>query len=134
MSMKRYAHSNIYPIDKAAIEAIAENMRVNGYDQTQPIMLKDGAIVDGYHRHEAALRAGVQPKFRKRTRRLDRRRHPAVRVARQRRSQASNPGAARGRRNPRQAQTWRCCRVCRGIGRCVRRQGSNRQSVRYDGQ
>ena len=38
-------------------------MRVNGYDSAFPIIRKDGEIIDGHHRHEAALLAGVEPAF-----------------------------------------------------------------------
>ena len=61
--MKRYPFSNPYPIDQATIKAIAENMRQNGYDPSFPILIKDGAIVDGYHRSEAARIAGVLPTY-----------------------------------------------------------------------
>ena len=63
MTINRYPFSSVYPIDKAAVQAIAENMRTYGYDPTFPILLKNGEIVDGFHRHEAALLAEVEPTF-----------------------------------------------------------------------
>ena len=61
--IKRYDGSGIYPISKAAIASLAANMKEYGFDRNFPILLKDGDIVDGYHRHEAALAAGVEPVF-----------------------------------------------------------------------
>ena len=63
MTMKHYANSAIYPVNKAAIQAIAENMRQNGYDDNFPILVKGDEIVDGFHRSEAARIAGVQPVY-----------------------------------------------------------------------
>lgn len=34
-----------------------------GYDTTQPIVMRDGKILDGRHRHSTALAAGVVPSF-----------------------------------------------------------------------
>ena len=64
MAMKRYEYSSVYPIDRAAVQAIAENMRQSGYDENFPILVKGDEIVDGYHRSEAARIAGVQPVYR----------------------------------------------------------------------
>ena len=64
MAMKHYASSAIYPVDRAAVQAIAENMRQNGYDEHFPILVKGDEIVDGFHRSEAARIAGVQPVYR----------------------------------------------------------------------
>ena len=64
MAMKHYANSAIYPVDRAAVQAIAENMRQNGYDEYFPILVKGDEIVDGFHRSEAARIAGVQPVYR----------------------------------------------------------------------
>ena len=36
-------------------------MRLYGYDERFPILTLDGDIVDGWHRYQAALRAGVEP-------------------------------------------------------------------------
>ena len=63
MELKRYQHSNVYPIDNAAIIIIAANMREYGFDRNFPILTKDDGIVDGYHRYQAAKLAGVEPIF-----------------------------------------------------------------------
>ena len=63
-NLSRYPGSSIYPVDDSAIKSIAANMAANGYDPDFPILLKDGAIVDGWHRCEAAKLAGVEPIFR----------------------------------------------------------------------
>ena len=61
--MKRCEGSSIYPISKEAIASIAANMKEYGFDRNFPILVKDGGIVDGYHRYEAALDTGVEPVF-----------------------------------------------------------------------
>ena len=61
--MKRFSHSNIYPISKQAITSIAANMTEYGFDRDFPILTKEGGIVDGWHRYQAALLAGVEPIF-----------------------------------------------------------------------
>ena len=43
---------------------LVTSMQVNGYLDEQPIDLLDGAILDGWHRYNAAKKAGVEPKFR----------------------------------------------------------------------
>ena len=60
MVMKRYSNSSIYPISQASIESIAVNMKENGFEPNYPILVKDGGIVDGWHRYQAALRAEVE--------------------------------------------------------------------------
>lgn len=62
--IERYPKSNVYPISQTTINTIAANMEQEGFDPGFPILLKDGAIVDGYHRYKAALKAGVEPIFR----------------------------------------------------------------------
>ena len=52
--LSRFHKSSFYPISKEAIQSIAANMREHGFDPDFPILVKDGAIVDGYHRYEAA--------------------------------------------------------------------------------
>ena len=64
MVMKRYSNSNVYPISQTAIDSIAANMKEHGFDPDFPIIVKDGEIVDGWHRYEAAKQAGVEPEFR----------------------------------------------------------------------
>lgn len=45
------------------IADIANDMRAHGYRHDRPIILYEGAILDGRHRYEAALEAGVDPIF-----------------------------------------------------------------------
>lgn len=47
------------------LDALAADMRENGYDEDKPIVLLDGEILDGRHRHAAAIMAEVEPVFRK---------------------------------------------------------------------
>jgi hypothetical protein len=46
------------------LDALAEHMRQHGYDPDEAIVLHDGKILDGRHRHQAAIVAGVTPTFR----------------------------------------------------------------------
>ena len=62
--MERYSNSSIYPISEDAIESIATNMRINGFDPDFPIVVRSGEIIDGWHRYQASQRAGVEPQFR----------------------------------------------------------------------
>ena len=61
VTLQRYKKSSWYPISEEAIESIAQNMRENGFDSNFPILVKGDWIIDGYHRYEAATRAGVEP-------------------------------------------------------------------------
>jgi hypothetical protein len=46
------------------LDAMAEHMREHGYDEDEAIILHEGMILDGRHRHPAAIKAGVTPTFR----------------------------------------------------------------------
>ena len=68
VAFKRTAMSSIFPISQDAIAQIAADMSENGYDAEQPILLWKGedeelGVLDGWHRYQAALRAGVEPVF-----------------------------------------------------------------------
>ena len=63
MEMNREPNSAIYPRSQAAIDSIAANMKGHGFDLDFPIIVKDGEIVDGWHRYQAALQVGVEPVF-----------------------------------------------------------------------
>lgn len=45
------------------VDALAEHMRLHGYDPDEAIILHDGMILDGRHRLPAAIQAGVTPTF-----------------------------------------------------------------------
>jgi hypothetical protein len=45
------------------LDAMAEHMRKHGYDEDEAIILHEGMILDGRHRHPAAIKAGVTPTF-----------------------------------------------------------------------
>ncbi len=51
--------------DGIDLEAAAEHMRTYGYDENEAIVLDDGMILDGRHRHKIAIIAGVVPSFRR---------------------------------------------------------------------
>ena len=63
--LKRYEGASYLPISRDAIDEITADMMVNGYDSTQPIIVKGEHILDGWHRYEAAKRAKVQPVIQK---------------------------------------------------------------------
>jgi len=46
------------------IEALAKHMTEFGYDEDEAIILHCGRILDGRHRHRAAIKAGITPPFR----------------------------------------------------------------------
>jgi hypothetical protein len=46
------------------IDALVDHINKHGYADDEAIVLHDGMILDGRHRHEAAKRAGVTPPFR----------------------------------------------------------------------
>jgi class 3 adenylate cyclase len=45
------------------IEALAKHMSEHGYDPDEPVVLLDGQILDGRHKHQAAIKAHVKPTF-----------------------------------------------------------------------
>jgi transcriptional regulator with XRE-family HTH domain len=51
------------PYKEEVVAEIAEDMKEHGYREDRPISLFHGKILDGRHRYEAALRAGVEPFF-----------------------------------------------------------------------
>lgn len=51
------------PYKPETIDDIAADISANGYRQDRPIILFEGCILDGRHRYEAALKAGVDPIF-----------------------------------------------------------------------
>lgn len=61
--MKREENSSVYPRSQTAIDSIAANMKAHGFDPNFPILVRGKEIVDGWHRYQAALLAGVVPVF-----------------------------------------------------------------------
>src|SRR5262249_19418114 len=45
-------------------DALADYLRQHGYDEQEPIVLHEGKILDGRHRHAAAQKVGIIPPFR----------------------------------------------------------------------
>ena len=68
-TLKRHQSSCFIPLDKRAIAALVESMRKDGYREQFPILtMKDedtgeDVIVDGWHRYQASIEAGVEPVF-----------------------------------------------------------------------
>lgn len=61
--MKHHPAADMFPITESLIQDLTENMQKRGFDPQHPIVRCNGAIVDGRHRHAAALLARVQPQF-----------------------------------------------------------------------
>ena len=60
-------HSLSNPFGEAAqsdVEELILSMNRRGYDPEHPIVIYEGQILDGWHRYQAAKRAGVEPTFR----------------------------------------------------------------------
>lgn len=57
--LRKHALSAFLPEDREAIGRIKESMQQGGYDDRHPILMKDGLVLDGWHRVTAAKRAGV---------------------------------------------------------------------------
>ena len=54
----------VFPYDKKVIDAIAADMKTNGYCKHElPIVLFEGKVLDGKLRLEAAKKAGITPPF-----------------------------------------------------------------------
>ena len=64
--------NSLFPVDEKTVDAVAEHMRVNGYDQSQPIVLwkekfaegkHQAIIIDGHTRLLAAKKIGLSPVY-----------------------------------------------------------------------
>ena len=68
-TLKRHSASCFIPVDKRAISALVESMRKDGYREQFPILLMkdenigEDVIVDGWHRYQASIEAGVEPVY-----------------------------------------------------------------------
>lgn len=60
--MKRSPFNDLFPIDPDILKAVEEHMRVHGFDPSQPLIVWKGmdTLVDGYTRHEAASKDGIE--------------------------------------------------------------------------
>lgn len=60
--MKAHPLAAIFPpLDEASAQALANDIQLRGL--LHPIVLLDGAILDGVHRYRACQQAGVEPRF-----------------------------------------------------------------------
>jgi N6-adenosine-specific RNA methylase IME4 len=62
--METHEYANLLPMMQAAeYSALLEDMRAGGYDETLPVVLLDGKILDGRNRYKAAKELGIRPSF-----------------------------------------------------------------------
>jgi len=50
---------DLFRIQPAVLELITEDMRINGYDPTYPLLIGNGVLLDGHTRHQAARNVGI---------------------------------------------------------------------------
>lgn len=59
-----HEYANLFPMmNNEELSSLIEDMRVNGYDATAPIVTYQSRILDGRNRYNASFEAGVQPVF-----------------------------------------------------------------------
>jgi hypothetical protein len=59
--MKKHA-LNIFPeANEEDFNRLLEDIRNNGFDQSQPVIVYEGAILDGWNRHRACQAIGISP-------------------------------------------------------------------------
>ncbi len=62
--LTRHPVSAEFPdLDDATFTAMVEDMRENGYDADNPILVLNDEVVAGWHRYMAAREAGVEPSY-----------------------------------------------------------------------
>ena len=62
---ERHSLSNPFgEAEQSDFDELILSMRTRGYDQSHPVVLFEGKILDGWHRYLAARRVGVEPQFR----------------------------------------------------------------------
>ena len=63
-SLKRHPLSAAWPDLKGEEnQAMTESMREHGFDQSQPVVLHEGMVLDGWHRYKKARELGIEPTF-----------------------------------------------------------------------
>ena len=61
---ERHEFSFAWPdLKEESLGLLVQSMRTNGFDGSNPIVLYEGLILDGWHRYRASSRADVQPIF-----------------------------------------------------------------------
>ena len=61
--MQKHSY-NIFPeMSEEDYSRLVNDIKQNGFDESQPIWLYQGAILDGWNRHRACLECNVTPKF-----------------------------------------------------------------------
>jgi len=60
-NVEYHEYANLFPMISSNIKAIAKSMAEGGFNSKTPIILYQGKILDGRHRYEATLLAGIEP-------------------------------------------------------------------------
>jgi hypothetical protein len=59
-----HEYANLFPLMNGdEFATLVEDMRINGYDDTAPIVTCQGKILDGRNRYNASFEAGIEPVF-----------------------------------------------------------------------
>jgi 16S rRNA G966 N2-methylase RsmD len=59
-----HEYANLFPLMNGdEFATLVEDMRINGYDTTAPIVTCQGKILDGRNRYNASFEAGIEPVF-----------------------------------------------------------------------
>ena len=62
--MEYHEYANLFPMMSAGeFDSLLSDMARNGYDETAPIVLCDGKILDGRNRYKAADELGIIPVY-----------------------------------------------------------------------
>ena len=59
--MKKHKYNILPEAQPDELSELISDMRAHGYDAKQPITVYEGAVLDGWNRHCAAVEAGVSP-------------------------------------------------------------------------
>jgi 16S rRNA G966 N2-methylase RsmD len=62
--LKAHEYANLFPMmGEVELSALVDDMRKNGFDETSPIVMARGKILDGRNRYRASQLAGIKPDF-----------------------------------------------------------------------
>ncbi len=63
-SLKRHPLSAVWPdLKPEESQAMTESMRASGFDRSEPVVVHEGMVLDGWHRYQKARELGIEPIF-----------------------------------------------------------------------